>query len=207
MSGVETTRAGAAGWMLAAILLLAGSLAAFQGAGSAFACSCAQPGSPQEELDRASAVFSGRVLSVTGDDFGMVATFDADRKWKGDGLAGGRTVKVSTAASGDACGYPFEEGPWYLVYTHGDDNDVSLCSRTALFSEAGDDIRALGEGQIPAAQATSTPAVMTPDPPYNREIVLLGLVALVGAIGAAAAAGSIYFVKRKRKKRKDDGSS
>ncbi|HYE15518.1 MAG TPA: hypothetical protein VD968_13830, partial [Pyrinomonadaceae bacterium] len=72
-------------------------LAAFMmlGAENSFACTCAPVGAAAEELERAAAVFSGKVVEIkrhkqSGDLFAEVeVVFRVKRAWKG---ADGRTV-------------------------------------------------------------------------------------------------------------------
>ena len=131
--------------------------------GQVHACSCAQPGTPSEELEKFSAVFAGRVVSirhsfdpdaasVSRDDRTTVG-FEVSAVWKG-------TVRedmyITTPPTGGSCGFTFVEGEEYIVYAHdrayGDDSyTVGICSRTALLGQAQDDIDALGEGQAPLA--------------------------------------------------------
>jgi hypothetical protein len=136
----------------------------------ASACSCAAlPGTPQERAEKAlsgsTAVFSGEVVEfekpppattmIEGTIMGIMggggpkatATLRVSEVWKGPRQ---QTVTVSTEAdSGMGCGYPFEDGREYLVYTTGKDPSVSLCSETKPLSEASADLEALGNGEAP----------------------------------------------------------
>lgn len=119
------------------------------------ACSCAPPGTPQEELNRSDAVFAGQVESIQdsltsgfmgpGQDYDV--TFDIMRVWKGPETD---TLKVKTSSSSASCGYSFQEGEDYLVYANEEyqvedgDLTVSLCSRTASLENAEQDVAALG---------------------------------------------------------------
>ena len=131
--------------------------------GQVHACSCAQPGTPSEELEKFSAVFAGRVVSirhsfdpdaasVSRDDRTTVG-FEVSAVWKG-------TVRedmyITTPPTGGSCGFTFVEGEEYIVYAHdsayGDDSyTVGICSRTALLGQAQEDIDVLGEGHAPLA--------------------------------------------------------
>ena len=132
-------------------------------AGQVFACSCVQPGSPTEELEKFDAVFVGKVFSVqhSYDPEGKSATpedrstigFEVSTVWKG---AVHEVTYITTPPTGGSCGYTFVEGEEYIVYAsgshYGDDSyTASICSRTAFLSEAQADIDALGEGQAPQA--------------------------------------------------------
>jgi len=134
---------------------------------SAFACSCVMPGAPSEALKEAKAVFSGTVTDIdrnfTG--YGYKVKFDVEKVWKG---ISDKTAVVFTGMGGSDCGYRFKEGEKYFVYAYGSifrntislsfmkssDGDASFlfahsCSRTGLLSAAGEDLSALGEGNVP----------------------------------------------------------
>lgn len=118
----------------------------------AFACSCAPPGSPSEELERSTAVFSGRVVGMEVPSGRIVSsadpvavTFEVYTVWEGPRSD---RVTVTTARWSLSCGYPFEAGKEYLVYARGeaDDLQVSLCSHTKPLGLAAGDLDALGNG-------------------------------------------------------------
>jgi hypothetical protein len=110
------------------------------------------PGSPSEELERSTAVFSGRVVGIevpSGRTMSSADPVEVPFKvyavWKGPKSD---TVTVTTARSSVSCGYEFETGRAYVVYARGeaDDLQVSLCSRTKPLTRAGDVLAALGRG-------------------------------------------------------------
>jgi len=125
----------------------------------ASACMCIRPPDPVIARDRSAAVFEGQVASIQypGGEIGtscdrMTVTFCVSRVWKG---AVGSTYTVQTPVMGSCCGASFAAGNNYLVYAYAP-NQVSLCSRTALTSNAAADIAALGSPQtvwsLPAAR-------------------------------------------------------
>ncbi|WP_420128699.1 hypothetical protein [Longimicrobium sp.] len=74
-----------------------------------------------------------------------VVTLRVDRAWKG---VESETVVLMTGWGGGDCGFPFEHGKSYLVYTDGRPGELpraGICGRTAVLSRANADIRALGE--------------------------------------------------------------
>jgi hypothetical protein len=88
-------------------------------------------------------------------------TFDVISSWKGVEQA--QTV-VRTAMDSAACGFDFEVGKRYLVYTYNDDAgnaNTGLCDRTKLLTVSGEDIAKLGPGKPPVAK----PAVQAPVQP------------------------------------------
>ena len=150
--------------------------------GRSYACSCVQPGTPSEELARSTAVFVGRVISVTrySRDSGMVSgmdpvtvEFDVQTIWKGPDY---ETMYLTTARFGGSCGIGFGEGDEYLVYSP-NGVTVHLCTRTRLLSEAASDLEELGEGRSPALGTVArTPVIPddlvsgTPVPPATVEL-------------------------------------
>lgn len=121
---------------------------------SAFACSCIMPGTVAEEVERADAVFFGTVMDVDGPVFGayvfpdVAVTFTVQEYWKG---VFSEPLVIHTGQGGGDCGYPFEEGESYLVYAYVDENDdlhANICSRTALVSDAEEDLVKLPKGNI-----------------------------------------------------------
>ena len=123
-------------------------------ADSVFACTCEPPQSPANELKRATAVFSGKVVKVEGhnkveDMFARVeAVFKVDRVWKG---VEQETVRVFTSSMSSACGYGFKKSSTYLVYAYGNEHgklSASICSRTSMFDDWHKDWDELGPGKV-----------------------------------------------------------
>ena len=124
------------------------------------ACSCRQPGSPSEELERSAAVFAGRVVSiddslVLGSSLApLIVEFEIETVWKG---LLHRRVELKTASDTASCGFSFVEGGEYLVYSRSG-RETSYCSRTRPLARAGDDLKELGPGKVPVdGQTTATP--------------------------------------------------
>ncbi len=148
------------GWMPRRLmLLLAGSVLLLApligvqlatGAGRAHACSCALR-TPSEALERASAVFSGKVLSsgtFSFEGFWSVE-IEVDTVWKGPVAS---TTFVYTTY-GPSCGYQgFEVGEDFLVYAEEwhDVTAVSRCSGTQRLEYAEEYLQALDGGGRPA---------------------------------------------------------
>ena len=134
-----------------------------------YACKCATPGPPSEELARSDLVFSGRVVSIQSidegggpakdpdpeaPDYGVYSIeFDVETVWKGTAR---ETMYLTTNRDSASCGFTFAQGDSYVVYAQ-DDLVVSRCSRTRLLSEAEQDLDDLGEGSAPAEGAASPP--------------------------------------------------
>lgn len=119
---------------------------------SSHACSCAMPGSVEQELASRTAVFAGEVLRVSESSPGHVAVLFAVREiWKGIEQS---QVWVHTPAHSASCGYLFEPGREYLVFAagNGDSLVTGLCGRNALLSHAEEDLRVLGPGSPPTVQ-------------------------------------------------------
>ena len=101
--------------------LLVSVLWFFGNAEQAYACSCAQPGSPSEELEKFSAVFAGRVVSVqhsydpdgrsvTRDDRSTIG-FEVSAVWKGT-VHEQMTIRAPHRRPGGAAASPSSKGNW-----------------------------------------------------------------------------------------------
>ena len=146
--------------------------------GQVYACKCAEPGSPSEELEKFSAVFVGRVVSVqhsydpdaesvTPEDRTTVR-IEVSTVWKG---AVYEDMYVTTPPTGGSCGFAFTEGEEYIVYAYdslydADSYTVGICSRTALLRQAQTDLDSLGQGNNPVA-GTGGPVPDSPRDPAS----------------------------------------
>ena len=144
-----------------AVALLLSVLWLLGNAGQAHACKCVQPGPPSEEIEKFVAVFAGRVVSIEhsfdpnsrtlGPGDRTTIGLEVSTVWKG---AVHEDMYVTTPPTGGSCGFAFEEGREYILYAHDSPYDdggysVSICSRTALLSEAQADLDAFGDGDAP----------------------------------------------------------
>lgn len=158
--------------------------------GQVYACKCAQPGSPSEELEKFDAVFAGKVVSIehsfdldaesyTPEDRTTVG-FEVSTVWKGNVF---KEMYITTPPPGGSCGFAFVEGEEYIVYgsdSHYGDNSYTagICSRTALLGQAQADLDALGDGHAPQA-GTGGPA---PEQSQDTAARWAWLVVLVVAV-------------------------
>ncbi len=120
------------------------------------------PGTVAEEVERADAVFVGKVVAMdipTGLIISSAdpvrVTFSVSSVWKG---SDDKTLIVITKRDSASCGYPFEEDKEYLVYAYIDeqaDLHANLCSRTALLSDAQEDLALLENGFVPEETVSS----------------------------------------------------
>ena len=171
------------------------------------ACKCAQPGTPSEELEKFSAVFAGKVVSiqhsydpnaasVSPEDRTTVG-FEASTVWKGTVH---EDMHITTPPTGGSCGFTFIEGEEYIVYAYDSayadgGYTVGICSRTALLEQAQADIDALGEGNAPQA-GTGGPA---PEEPQDTGLGSAWMVIFVVAATVLAAGGiAAYAIARRR---------
>ncbi|NTU82106.1 MAG: hypothetical protein HGA45_22460 [Chloroflexales bacterium] len=143
-----------------------------------YACSCTPPPPPLQARDSATAVFAGTVSGIAPADPGrasVLVTFDVQQIWKGPE---GAQLTIATAGSSASCGYEFAQGEQYLVYAVAQEGQIrtSLCSRTALFASAGEDLAALGTG---------TPVAPAAGPITSDEMGIPWLPLVVGGIGLA----------------------
>jgi len=111
--------------------------------------------SPQDSLERSTAVFTGKVINIdianeiiisSADP--VLVTFNVSEIWKGPDH---KTLVVTTARYEASCGYSFEQGGEYIVYAYGEEDKLSIhmCLRTELIANAREDLQALGKGNIP----------------------------------------------------------
>ena len=190
--------------LILSVALALGFVGILVSVGQVYACKCAQPGSPTEELGKFDAVFSGRVFfvqhsynpdakTVTREDRSTIG-FEVSTVWKGEVH---ETMYITTPPTGGSCGYTFVEGEEYIVYAsdshYGDDSyTASICSRTALLGEAQADLDALGDGEAPRAGVKGPAPVESEDEPSGVSggwifaLVLGAVMLLVGAGGFVA---------------------
>lgn len=175
---------------------------------TAFACSCLPPGTPDEELQKSTAVFAGRVASITTVNRGGVAPqlqvrFDVSQSWKGPAA---KQIEVLTSESSASCGVTFEQGGEYVVYSNDSEGflNASLCSRTASAADAADDLAVLGNTGAELVAGVTGPAAdgvvrtdqaapsTLPDVGVQSPALWLGGAALVLVAGAAV----VWVVRR-----------
>jgi hypothetical protein len=116
------------------------------------ACSCIPNPLPKEALAKSDAVFVGEVKAVTKrgsiEDGDVRIDLQVSSVWKGEIP---RTLSISTDRS--ICGYPFEPASKYLIYARRFPDQTLLstnvCTRTAMLSDAKEDLAALGSGLPP----------------------------------------------------------
>ncbi|NLF63841.1 MAG: hypothetical protein GX579_04500 [Chloroflexi bacterium] len=153
----------------------------------AVACSCLPPPPPLAAREQAVAVFAGTVTAV--DDFSLSplrssadpihVTFAVSDVWKGEVTT--ETV-ITTARDSASCGFEFSTGQDYLVYAYAGEGGLqtNLCSRTALLSDAGEDLTAFGAGEapLPGASGDALPSVWLVVLP----LALIGVFLLAGLL-------------------------
>ncbi len=167
------------------ILLSILSLSIFSSTG--YVCSCLPPGTPQEEMAKMDAVFSGKVLDVK-EKFNSTTEvkISVSETWKG---VTSKEVVVYTAMDSAACGVFFEKDKEYLVYAHLEDGEYTtyLCSRTAELAQAQADLKELGEGTEPTEAFKDSTSFSTQN-------------ALIGALGLVVVLGACFFYRWKSTK-------
>ena len=188
---------------LVSLALLLGVLWFLGNPEQVYACKCAQPGTPSEELEKFSAVFAGRVVSVrhsydpdaasvSPEDRSTVG-FEVSAVWKGTVH---EDLYITTPPTGGSCGFTFIEGEEYIVYAydsaHADGGyTVGICSRTALLDQAQADIDALGERHAPQA-GTGGPA---PEQPPDTAIGWAWTIILVAAATVILVGGIVVYAR------------
>ena len=114
-------------------------------ASDVFACSCLSTSDASlktqvtEAYKKSSNVFSGEVIEINkgADAFTAKVKFKIDKSWK-QKLSGELTI--TTATDSALCGYFFEVGKKYVVYTYGENSKLrtDICTRTALLKSSKD---------------------------------------------------------------------
>ncbi len=142
------------------------------------ACSCAGPPSIEDQLNRKTAIFKGKVLSLTKPVIGKIwssadpvkAQFEVKTVWKGE-LSSQTTVY--TALSSASCGYEgFEVNEEYIVFAYGDPDrlETGLCEGTKTLASAKEELIALGGGYEPSK-------ITTPQED-NRSVIIVLVLAI-----------------------------
>ena len=169
-------------------------------AGQAHACKCVEPGPPSEEMEKFDAVFAGRVVSIEhnfdpnsttlGPGDRTTIGLDVSTVWKG---AVHEDMYVTTPPTGGSCGFTFTEGEEYILYAYDsavldEGYSVSICSRTALLSQAQADLEAFGDGGSPLSGTAGPQPEQTEDAAGNGALIaMLGAVAAIILLGGLSA--------------------
>jgi hypothetical protein len=114
---------------------------------SAYGCSCAQPPSVKEELDRSKAVFTGKVIQVNEKQplngyISKKVIFEVSQVWKGIEQS---QIQITTGQGDGDCGIDFVLGKDYLVYASESDLygkkqlTTIICDRTTPIVSANED--------------------------------------------------------------------
>ena len=123
------------------------------------ACSCVQPGSVQEELERTDVVFSGEVIDIFDENEKkeiissadvVQYVFEVKEIWKGTEQS---QVLVSSARDSASCGFEFELNMKYLVFAQLEEDatiSTGLCTMTESLESSASQLESLGEGAPPS---------------------------------------------------------
>ena len=193
--------------ILVGLALMVGLLWTLGNPGPVHACKCVQPGSPSEELEKFSAVFAGRVVSIQHSyDPDGVSVSSEDRStvgievsavWKG---VVHEDMYITIPPTGGSCGFSFIEGEEYIVYAYDSPYadggyTAGICSRTALLVQAQEDLDALGEGHAPQAGQGGP----SPEQPRGTTLDRVRLVVLFAAAIVLIVGGSVGYVVWRRR--------
>jgi len=170
----------------------------FMAPSKAAACSCAELASVEDSLERSEAVFSGKVLEIkelknTSGYMRKSVKFEVNKVWKGRSES---LIVIYTGIGGGDCGYAFVEGKEYLVYANSTtmyDNVKELttisCDRTALISQAQEDLSILGEGEAPTIKIQ-----MVDDSERSYQFIWIIIISIV-VVG-----GAVFFLRKKMRR-------
>lgn len=172
---------------------------------TSYACSCVEPNSVKDEVERSSVVFSGEAIEIadknkrkslqsSNDPIGVL--FEVDESWKGVNQT---QVVVYTERSEASCGYEFSLNNEYLVYAQEIDGTIkaSYCSKTSLLTLAGQDLIELGIGEKPTEQVSIDLDVNEGDEDSTNNN-LLYITSLIVVLLLAVA---VVYIKRRIKKK------
>ncbi len=121
-----------------------------------YACSCTTSRGVEDAISTYDTIFSARVIdkklereseTYFSSADPVTVSFEVYESWKGTNT---QNISLTTMAGGASCGYYFEVGQEYLVYSY-NVTSVGLCSRTALLENAAEDLQVLGQGEQPIA--------------------------------------------------------
>ena len=170
------------------------------------ACKCAEPGYLSAELEKFSAVFAGKAVSiehsydpnaasVSPEDRSTVR-FEVSTAWKGTVH---EDMYITTPPIGGSCGVSFIEGEEYIVYADGGayadgSYTAGICSRTALLAQAQADIAAFGAGRDPQAGTGGPLPEQTQDTAISRAWVII----LAAAVAVVAIGGIVAYALMRR---------
>ncbi|SFI69852.1 hypothetical protein SAMN02799624_01774 [Paenibacillus sp. UNC496MF] len=151
-------------WVFLTALLAFGTWTAVRPA-TVHACSCAGATSLEAQLNRDTAVFTGKVVRLTAPAKGIFQSsadpvrvqFEVKTVWKGTLSA---QATVYTALSSASCGYDdFQVNEDYLVFAHGQSNrlETGLCDGNKTLAAAQSELQALGAGYEPVRMKEPLP--------------------------------------------------
>ncbi|KRG11142.1 hypothetical protein ACA30_09010 [Virgibacillus soli] len=161
------------------------------------ACSCAELPGVEEEFERSTAVFSGKVIDIrektnsAGFNYKSIL-FQVIQTWKG---VNETQVIITTGLGGGDCGFAFKEGQEYLVYAYESDMYVEkalstvICDRTNELRLLEEDLASLDEGQAPREQLDLTEEQEDEQEGIHEKrtlsswyVILLGVLLVVGLL-------------------------
>ncbi|MCJ8331263.1 MAG: hypothetical protein HRT89_24975 [Lentisphaeria bacterium] len=110
------------------------------------ACECDELPKAKAALEESEAVFTAKVVQIYNDHNGWKIKYFLEiiHWWKGV------IRKDIIIMGGTKCDFKFEENKDYLIYAAGEfEYSTTICTRTRLLKDAGDDLKVLGKGKEP----------------------------------------------------------
>lgn len=153
------------------------------------ACDC-DPPSLERAREQADVIFEGRIQALAEDG----ATFRITQQWKGVG----DVEELEIATGPGTCGIHFREGEVYLVFAHqeGERLRTNICDRTALMTNAEEDLMELGPGVVPVDPGTDPEPELETPPVEDCAAVSPG--ASKGSPALFVAVGLALLMRRRR---------
>jgi hypothetical protein len=180
----------------------------------AYACEVIGQPSVEDAYEKSAVVFSGKVARIqnyTVESFGdwHLVSFEVDRYWKtANENSDYQQAILFTAPDGNYCGYEFEVGKTYLVYTikwwHDPDQlYTGLGYRNQPIEKAQEDLAFLGEGRAPTNELSWGQQIQMieieplPQPHIEAQNTILTMV----GIGTVIAGAVAFFSFKKLRER------
>ncbi|KKR84890.1 MAG: hypothetical protein UU48_C0001G0138 [Candidatus Uhrbacteria bacterium GW2011_GWF2_41_16] len=150
-----------------------------------FACSCVRATST-EQFNDATTVFVGRVKSISEDSSSRSVDFNVSESQKGSVA---ENVTVTTGLGGGDCGFDFEVGHEYMVYTRGQEQlSTNICVGTSFIASTQDGNR---EDDAASNPEVSTIELDTEDNSVGSFVIIVLICFCLGAL-------VVYLIGRKK---------
>ncbi|WP_053367939.1 hypothetical protein [Bacillus sp. FJAT-27245] len=160
------------------------------GSSVSYACKCDGLPPVEEELEKSTTVFTGKVIGVneekgTGIDSPTIKVlFEVSDTWKGISES-----QIILQFNQSSCNIDFKKGKEYLIYAKENPDfkkktamTTGVCDRSAEVTKAGGDLTFLGRGEAPVKQV-SLRKELDPPVPVRTILMWMPVVGVAGLVG------------------------